>query len=51
MRTYQVDTSNFELHAPRHIHVKYVYAHKQLQTESFEYERDNNRTSKRLYRL
>ena len=37
MRTYQVGTSNFEVHSPRHIHVGSVYAHKQLQTKISEY--------------
>ena len=42
MRTYQVGTSNFEVHAPRHIHVGSGYAHKKLQIKIPEYEEDKN---------
>ena len=42
MRTYQVGTSNFEVHAPRHIHVGSGYAHKKLQIKISEYEEDKN---------
>ena len=38
MSTYQVGTSNFEVYAPRHIHVGSVYDHKKLQTKVSEYE-------------
>ena len=48
MHTYQVVTSKFEVHVPQHIHVKYGYAHKQLQTNIFEYEEDNNTMGKRI---
>ena len=41
MRTYQVFSSMFQVHAPRHIHVKSVYAHKQFQTKLYEYEEKN----------
>ena len=49
MRTYQVGTSRFEVHAPRHIRVKSVYAHKRLYTKLSEYAEDNITMSKRIY--
>ena len=48
MRTYQVGTSNFEAHAPRHIHVGSVYDHKQLQTKISEYAEDNRKNIKSM---
>ena len=46
MRTYQVGTSKFEIHAPRHTHVESVYANKQLQTKLSEYEEYNRKMRK-----
>ena len=48
MRTYQVGTSKFEIHAPRHTHVESVYANKHLQTKLSEYEEYNNTTRKMI---
>ena len=37
MCTYQVGILNFEVYAPRHIHVSSVYSHKKVQTKFSEY--------------
>ena len=49
MHTYQVGTSNFEVYAPRHIHVGYVYAQKRLYTKLSGYAEDNITMRKRIY--
>ena len=51
MRNYQVDTSNFEVYALRHIHVGSVHAHKKVQTKISEHEEDNNTMSKSIEEL
>ena len=48
MRTYQVSTSNFEVHAPWHIHTGSVYNHKQFQTKLSEYVEYNRKMSKTI---
>ena len=48
MRTYQVDTSNFEVHAPRHIFTSDLFTlNKHLQTHLYEYAEDKRTTRKR----
>ena len=51
MRTYKFGTLKFGVHAPRHIHVGYIYAHKKFQTKLSEYAQDNNTISKRIEEL
>ena len=48
MRTYQVGTSNFDVHDPRHIHVGSVYAYKQFQKKLSEYVEDSRSMSKSI---